>query len=138
MKTEILKIQADSATGATLNLAGRVLLSLLFVLAGIGKIGAYAATAGWMASMGVPGALLPLVILLEVGGSIALVLGYQTRLLALLLALFTLVSAFIFHSNLSDQTQFLMFYKNVAIAGGFLAMMLLGGGRFSLDAKLNR
>lgn len=88
--------------------------------------------------MGVPGSLLPLVILAEIGGALAVLIGFQTRLVALLLAFFTLASASIFHMNLADQTQFLMFFKNLSISGGFLALMLLGGGKFSLDAKLNK
>lgn len=138
MKTEILKIHTDSTLGALINLVGRILLIGLFLLAGISKIGAYDATAGWMSSMGVPGGLLPLVILAEVGGAVALVIGFQTRLVALLLAGFTLVSALIFHLDFADQTQFLMFFKNLSIAGGFLLLMLQGGGRFSLDARLNK
>ncbi|MBN7819540.1 DoxX family protein [Bowmanella yangjiangensis] len=138
MKTEILTITPDSTFSSLTNLLARVLLIILFFLAGTSKISGYEATAGWMDAMGVPGSLLPLVILAEIGGALALLVGFQTRLVALLLALFTLASAFIFHMNLADQTQFLMFFKNLSISGGFLALMLLGGGKFSLDAKLNK
>lgn len=136
MKTEIIKFNPNSTLAGVFTLGARVLLILLFIQAGIGKISAYQGTAGWMESMGVPGALLPLVILLEVGGSLALLVGYQTRFVALAMAVFSVVSAFIFHSNLSDQAQFLNFYKNISIAGGYLALMVLGAGRFSIDAKL--
>ncbi|GAA0361623.1 DoxX family protein [Bowmanella denitrificans] len=138
MKTEILTFNHDATFSAVINLTARVLLIALFFLAGTSKISAYEATAGWMNAMGVPGSLLPLVIVAEVGGALALLIGFQTRLVALALALFTLASAFIFHLDLADQTQFLMFYKNLSISGGFLALMLLGGGKLSLDARLNR
>lgn len=102
------------------NLAGRILLAQLFLMAGIGKITAYAGTQGYMEAMGVPGALLPLVIGLEVGGALALILGWQTRLVAFALAGFSLVSAAIFHADFSDQMQTILFMKNLAIAGGLL------------------
>lgn len=115
------------------NVASRVLLAQLFIIAGVGKIAGYAGTQAYMASMGVPGQLLPLVILLEVGGGIAIVAGWQTRWVSLLLAGFTLVSAAIFHHNLADQTQMIMFMKNLSITGGFLLLAAYGPGRYSLD-----
>jgi putative oxidoreductase len=120
----------------TAELAGRILMAAIFVLAGFGKITQYAGTQAYMASMGVPGALLPLVIALELGGGLLLIAGLQTRLIALALAGFSLVSAVIFHSNLADQTMFIMFFKNVAMAGGFLIIAAHGPGAFSLDRKL--
>src|SRR5512135_3126393 len=117
------------------DLVGRILISAIFLVSGLGKIGGYAATQGYMAAMGVPGGLLPLVIALEVGGSIAIILGWQTRLVAFLLAGFCLVSAAIFHRALGDQMQFLMFMKNVAIAGGFLVLSARGAGEWSFDAR---
>ncbi|NJD30518.1 MAG: DoxX family protein [Gammaproteobacteria bacterium] len=117
------------------DLLGRILISAIFLLSGLAKIGGYAATQGYMASMGVPGALLPLVIALEVGGSIAIILGYRTRLVAFLLAGFSVVSALIFHHQLGDQTQFIMFMKNLAMAGGFLFLVARGPGDWSLDAR---
>ena len=116
-------------------LGGRVLLSALFLLSGVGKIGGYAATAGYMASLGVPGALLPLVIGTEVLGAIALIIGWQTRIVAFLLAGFTLLSAFIFHNNFSDQIQMIMFMKNLSIAGGLLLLVVHGAGRISVDRR---
>jgi len=120
------------------DLAGRVLIALLFLLAGLNKIGGYAGTQGYMEVMGVPGMLLPLVILLEVGGAIAIILGWQTRLVAFLLAGFTLLSALIFHRALGDQMQFILFMKNVAIAGGFLFLVARGAGEWSLDGRRER
>jgi len=118
------------------DLVGRILLASIFLLSGINKIGGYAATAGYMASMGVPGALLPLVILLEVGGAIAIIVGWQTRITAVLLAGFTLIAALIFHNNFADQMQMIMFLKNVAITGGFLALVAHGAGALSMDHRL--
>ena len=88
-----------------------------------------------MAAMGVPGALLPLVIALEVGGSIAIILGWHTRLVAFLLAGFSLLAALVFHRALGDQMQSILFMKNVAIAGGFLLLIARGPGEWSLDAR---
>jgi putative oxidoreductase len=115
-------------------LAARVSLALLFIVAGLGKIGGYEGVAGYMASMGVPGSLLPLVIALEIAGGIAIAVGFRTRLVAFLLAGFSLLSGLIFHSPLdpAEQTQFL---KNLAIAGGFLLLVAHGAGHYSLDAR---
>jgi putative oxidoreductase len=117
------------------NLAGRVLLAHIFLLAGINKITGYSGTQGYMEAMGVPGMLLPLVILLEIGGALALIAGWQTRLAAYALALFSIVSALIFHSNLGDQMQMILFMKNWAMAGGLLVLAANGAGAFSLDNR---
>ncbi len=119
-------------------LAGRILMAAIFILAGLGKITQYAGTQQYMAAMGVPGALLPLVIALELGGGLLLVAGFKTRLIALALAGFSLASAVLFHSNLADQTMFIMFFKNVAMAGGFLIIATHGPGAYSLDSKLGK
>ena len=119
-------------------LAGRSLLSVLFVLSGVGKIGACATTAAYMSSFGVPGALLPVVIATEVLGAIAIILGWQTRIAALLLAGYTLVAALIFHTNFADQIEMIMFLKNVSIAGGFLLLVANGAGPLSIDRRLAR
>lgn len=105
----------------TTTLIGRILLGQIFIIAGISKLGAgYAATHGWMETMGVPGNLLPAVILLEIAGGAALVLDFQARLVAAALAGFSIISALIFHNNIAGQMQMIMFTKNVAIAGGLL------------------
>jgi len=105
------------------HLAGRILVAQIFLMAGLNKLGAgYAGTQGYMESLGVPGALLPLVIVLEIGGAIALVAGWQTRIVSLLLAGFCIASAVIFHANLADQVTLIMFMKNFAIAGGLLIL----------------
>jgi putative oxidoreductase len=121
----------------TADLAGRILLAAMFLIAGIGKISGYAGTQGYMESMGVPGALLPLVIALEVLGAIAIIIGYRTRLVALALAGFTLVAGFIFHGS-ADQMQQIMLLKNVSVAGGFLLLVARGAGEWSLDARRER
>jgi len=116
-------------------LTGRVLLAALFLLSGLGKIPGYAATAGYMASVGVPGGLLPVVIALEVLGAAALIIGWKTRIMAFLLAGFTLLSAVLFHSNFADQVQMIMFLKNLSIAGGLLLLVVHGAGRISVDRR---
>ena len=117
------------------NLAGRVLLAHIFLLAGINKITGYSGTQGYMEAMGVPGMLLPLVILLEIGGALALIAGWQTRLAAYALALFSIVGALIFHSNLGDQMQMILFMKNWAMAGGLLVLAANGAGAYSLENR---
>jgi len=102
----------------------RVLLAMIFVAAGVDKVMHYAATQIYMSSMGVSPWLLPLVIALEVGAGACLMMGVQTKLVSLLLAGFTLLASAIFHHTFQDQIQLTMFMKNLAIAGGLLAMSL--------------
>jgi putative oxidoreductase len=116
-------------------LGGRILLALIFVLSGLNKITGYAGTVGYMEAFGVPGILLPLVIALEVGGGLLLIVGWQTRWVALALAGFTLVAAVIFHSQFGDQNQFIHFLKNLSIVGGLLVVARFGAGQLSLDAR---
>lgn len=127
--------QALEKTAPWIALAGRVLIAAIFVAAGWSKIGGYEGTQGYMESMGVPGALLPLVIALELGGGIAVVVGLLTRLAALGLAVFSVASALLFHTA-PDPMQQIMFMKNMAIAGGFLFLVGFGPGRISVDALL--
>jgi putative oxidoreductase len=121
----------------TADLAGRILIAVMFLIAGLGKISGYAGTQGYMESMGVPGALLPLVIALEVLGAVAIIVGYRARLVAAALAGFTLASGLIFHGG-DDQTQQILLMKNLAIAGGFLFLVARGAGDWSLDARRER
>ena len=116
-----------------INLVARILMSQIFIISGIGKITGYAGTQGYMAKMGVPGALLPLVILTEVGGGLALLFGFQTRWVALALAGFTVLSALIFHMNFGDQMQMINFMKNIAIAGGLLMFVRYGAEAPAID-----
>jgi putative oxidoreductase len=115
---------------------GRILISLMFVTSGFSKISGYAGTQGYMEAMGVPGALLPLVIAVEVLGGLAVILGWHTRIAAFLLAGFSLLSALLFHANFGDQMQMIMFMKNIAIAGGFLMIVSQGAGAYSLDNRI--
>lgn len=114
-------------------LLGRLLLSLIFIISGVGKIMGYAGTQGYMESMGVPEFMLPIVIILELLGGIAILIGFKTRLFALLFIGFNMVSALVFHSDFGDQTQMTMFMKNIAIAGGFLMLFAHGAGSYSVD-----
>ncbi|TJY59306.1 DoxX family protein [Sinimarinibacterium sp. CAU 1509] len=116
-------------------LAGRILIAAIFVTAGWSKIGGYAGTQAYMESAGVPGALLPLVILVELGGGLAIVAGLLTRYVAIALAGFSIVSAALFHAG-SDPMQQILFMKNLAMAGGFLFLVANGAGSISLDAWL--
>lgn len=116
----------------------RVLMALIFILSGLSKIGAAEATRGYMEAMGIPGALLWPTVAFEVGLGLLIVLGYRTRIVALMLAGFCLATALIFHHQFADQTQMIMFLKNVAMAGGFLLLSCTGAGTLSLDAKSGR
>ena len=114
-------------------LLGRVFLSLIFIVSGFNKITDYAGPQGYMESMGVPALMLPLVIILELLGGIAILIGFKTRIVALLFIGFNVISALLFHSDFGDQTQMTMFMKNIAIAGGFLLLFAQGAGAYSID-----
>lgn len=119
------------------SLVGRFFISIVFFMAGMSKITNYVGTQGYMEAMGVPGALLPLVIALEILGALAIIIGYKTKVSAFLLAGFSLLSAFMFHNDFSDQVQSIMFMKNIAITGGFLFLVVNGAGKISVDNKLS-
>lgn len=121
-----------------LELGGRLLLAALFLFAGSSKIAGYDATAAYMASMGVPPALLPLVIVTEVGGSLAIITGWHTRAAAFLLAGFSLLAAGIFHSDFGNPMQLILFLSDVAVAGGLLTLAATGAGPLSLDHRRGR
>lgn len=128
--------QATLNTGT--HTTGRILMSAIFIMAGINKIGGYTATQGYMESVGVPGMLLPFVIALEIGGGLAVLLGWQTRIAAFLLAGFSVLSALIFHFNFGDQMQSILFMKNLAMAGGLLFLVTAGAGNWSIDTLRNK
>jgi putative oxidoreductase len=119
-------------------LAGRFLLAAIFIQEGWSKIGGYDAAAAYMAKAGVATALLPLVIAVELLGGLLIVIGWQTRLVALGLALFTLLAAYFFHVNFADRNQAIHFMKNLAITGGFLALAAGGPGAWSVDGRRAR
>ncbi len=114
---------------------GRVLISLIFLVAGWAKMTAYAGTLTYMESHNIPGILLPAVILIELGGGILILIGWQTRITALLMAGFTLLTAIFFHQFWVDAAQQNAFMKNVAIAGGFLFLVAYGAGVLSVDNR---
>ena len=131
----IVKLVSIPAVNALLALTARLLASAIFISAGFSKLGAgYAGAQGYMASVGLPGELLPLVIALEIGGGLALLLGFQARLVAFALSVFCIVSGVLFHSG-ADPMQQIMFMNNLAMAGGLLAFTLFGAGRVSLDGE---
>jgi putative oxidoreductase len=117
------------------HLAGRILLALIFVIAGIGKFNDPAGTTGYMASVGLPAILLWPTIALEVLGGIAIIIGFQTRIVSYLLAAFTLLAAALFHNNFGDQMQMIMFLKDLSIAGGFLLLASSGATAFAVDKR---
>lgn len=132
LNATVRRLAESPVINAGLSLAARVLLAQIFIMAGYGKIAGYAGTQGYMASMGVPGGLLPLVIALELGGGIALLAGFQTRVVAALLAGFSVVTGFIFHGG-ADQMNQIMLMKNLAMAGGLLALVRTGAGAAAID-----
>ena len=117
---------------------GRLLISGLFFMSGIHKSTNYQDSVAWMESQGVAGFFLFLVIPLEILGGLAIIVGWQTKLMASFLAGFCIVSALIFHNNLSDQLQLIMFMKNIAIAGGFILLTVHGAGSYSLDTSSSK
>ena len=121
-------------------LLGRVLIAAIYLLSGFGKLTAPAATAGYIASAGLPLPLLGAIIAIgvELGGGVLLVLGYQTRLVALVMAIFTVATAVFFHNNFADQNMMIHFLKNIAMTGGLLQVVAFGAGSLSLDALLGR
>ena len=117
------------------DLLGRILISFMFIASGYDKIVGYADTAGYMASQGVPGVLLPLVILTELVGGLLVLVGFQTRGAAFALAGFCVLAALLFHYHPGDMMQMISFKKNLAIAGGFLFLVANGAGPLSFDRK---
>jgi len=114
---------------------GRLLLSLIFILGGASKFANLTATGGYMETVGLPGILAGPAAAFELVAGLAILLGWQTRLVALLLAGFCLVTAALFHSHFADQLQMAMFLKNLGLAGGFLTLYVHGAGGMSLDSR---
>ena len=119
------------------DLVGRIFISLVFLLSGFNKIGNYEGTIGWMESFGMPGIFLIPAIIVEVGAPILIIIGYRVKISAALLSLFCIATAVIFHNDFSNQMQFISFMKNIALAGGFLFLVVNGAKDFSLDKKLS-
>jgi putative oxidoreductase len=119
-----------------LDLLGRVLISLVFLLSGINKIGNYEGTIIWMESSGMPGIFLIPAIILEIAAPILIMIGYKVKISAAFLSLFCIATAIIFHTDFSNQMQFVSFMKNIALAGGFLFLVINETKEFSLERKL--
>ena len=115
---------------------GRIFLSTLFLIEGTNKIFNYEETIQYMENFGVPGYLAIPAIILEILFPLLLIIGYQTKIAALVMMIFTIVVAIIFHTNFDDQMQFITFFKDIAIAGGFIIIFVNGAGKFSVDYKL--
>ena len=115
---------------------GRMFLSALFLIEGINKIFYYEETIQYMENFDVAEYLAIPAIILEILFPLLLIIGYQTKIAALVIALFTIVVAIIFHTNFDDHMQFITFFKDIAIAGGLIIIFVNGPGRFSLDYKL--
>ena len=135
--TALAKTQSLGSAENIAAAAGRVLISAIFILSGLLKLAAPAATIGYIESAGLPIAPLAfaLAVVIEVAGGIALIAGFRTRWTAAALALFSVATALSFHFNLGDQNQFIHFFKNIAMAGGLLQVVAFGGGAFSVDAR---
>ena len=120
-----------------LELIGRIFISLIFLLAGIGKIFNYEGTIGYMESFGVSGYLLIPAIVIEILFPLLVIIGYKTKFSAMILSLFAILLAIIFHTDFSNQMQLMSFLKNFAIAGGFLIIFVRGAGKYSIDQRFN-
>ena len=131
----VKNIVNQPTANAIIALIARILMAYIFLVAGWGKITAYSATVGYMESMGVPGAMLPLTILVEFGGGLALLFGFQARFAAFGLGVFSLITAFLFHGGEADAINFM---KNFAMAGGLFFLMLHGAGKLSLDHVIEK
>jgi len=114
-------------------LVGRIFLSAIFLLAGVGKIFNYESTIEYMESFNVPGYLINPAIIIEILFPILIIIGYRTKLSAIILSLFAILLAIIFHNDFSNQMQLMSFLKNFAIAGGFMIIFVYGSNKISLD-----
>ena len=120
------------------DLIGRIFISLLFLINGYFKIQNYDGTLNWMESFGIPGIFLTPAIILEIAAPILIIIGYKTKFAAALLSLFCLTTALIFHTDFSNQMQITSFLKNIALAGGFLFIVVNGSKKFSFDKKKDK
>jgi putative oxidoreductase len=129
---------STAAAQSVVPLVGRILLAVLFILAGVSKLGNPAGTQAYIASVGLPFPLLAYLgtLVVEIGGGVLLLIGYRARVVAIVLAVFTVAAAAFFHHAFGDQNQFIHFMKNLAITGGLLQVVAFGAGGFSLDKRL--
>ena len=126
-----------ASNSSTTILIGRILLAAIFLLSGFGKLTAISGTAGYFGAMGLPVPTVTAIVvgLIELLGGIAILVGFQTRIAAWVLAIFTIATALVAHTGWADQNQMIHFLKNVAITGGFLLLASSGPGAYSIDAK---
>jgi putative oxidoreductase len=119
---------------------GRLLIGVPFAMSGLSKLAAYGKTTAFIAAAGlpVPPLAYAVAVALELGGGLLLVAGYQARLVAAALAVFSIATAAAFHNNFADQNQMVHFLKDVMIAGGLLQIAAFGAGAFSLDNRLSK
>jgi putative oxidoreductase len=136
-KAEGLSLSNPSALNGIVPAIGRLMISTIFILSGLSKIAAPAMTIGYIQSVGLPFLAIALGVaaFIEIVGGVTLLLGYKTRIVGGVMFLFTLATALFFHNHLADQNQFIHFFKNIAMAGGLLHVIALGGGRISLDGR---
>ena len=118
-------------------LLGRILLSVIFLLSGFGKLTAISGTAGYFGSLGLPLPTVTAVIvgLIELLGGLAILVGFQTRIVGWVMAIFTVATALVAHTGWADQSQMINFLKNLGIAGGFIVLASAGAGAYSINAK---
>jgi putative oxidoreductase len=118
--------------------AGRLLIGVPFAMSGLSKLAAYGATTAMIGAVGlpVPPLAFAVAVAVELGGGLLLIAGFQTRIVAIALALFSLATALSFHSNFADQNQMIHFLKNVMMAGGLLQVVAFGAGSFSFDSRV--
>ena len=126
-----------ASNSSTTILIGRILLAAIFLLSGFGKLTAIAGTAGYFGAMGLPVPTVTAIVvgLIELLGGIAILVGFQTRIAAWVLAIFTVATGLVAHTGWADQMQMIQFLKNLAITGGFLLLASSGAGAYSVDAK---
>jgi putative oxidoreductase len=132
-----IALSDSSALNGIIPAIGRLMISTIFILSGLSKIAAPAMSIGYIQSVGLPFPVIAFGVaaLIEIVGGVTLLLGYKTRIVAGVMFLFTLATAVFFHNHLADQNQFIHFFKNIAMAGGLLHVIALGGGRISLDGR---
>jgi putative oxidoreductase len=121
-----------------LPLIGRILVAIIFIVGGIGKLAAPGPTQGYIASVGLPLPLLAYIVALivELGGGVLFLVGYRTKLVAAVLAVYCVVTALVFHNALGDQNQLINFLKNLAMTGGLIQFVAFGPGRIALDSRV--
>lgn len=135
--SSLASVSGTSGSASAAILVGRIFLSIMFILAGFSKLTAISATAGWFGSIGLPAPTVTAVVvgLVELVGGLAIAVGYQTRIAAIVIALFTVGATLIAHLDFADMTQQLFFMKNLSITGGLLILAAVGAGSLSVDGR---